>query len=174
MQARQERTFYNYQLLRKYRFSKVVNYSYMFLGLLAAGAACWADGILGIAYSFLAWSTLIWIHYVISRSLFVIDRYTYRKRWGFQWKPPWIGFLPLEQQFIGFRYWSKILLSTLLIGIVIIGALSPWLPLGFTLQFLFWHLWIIGPRLFTTIAAMSVSEDKLIKLETNLFLIYKA
>ncbi|MCR8846673.1 hypothetical protein NQ117_23600 [Paenibacillus sp. SC116] len=174
MQPPQERTFYHYKLLRKIKYGPWVNRVYILLGFAAWMAALWAEGFIGLIYGGLAWLILFWIHYVIPRSLFVIDRYHYRKRWGFQFRLPWIGFLPYEKQFVGFHYWMKVLLYITLIGSLIIGVMSIWLPIGFTLQFLFWHIWFLGPRWFATIVALSISDDKLIKLGVQEFSIYKA
>lgn len=174
MPASAERTYYQYQLLKKINFNRFTLILYVAFAVFGVGAALWSSSIAGILYAFLAWSIMIWIHYVIARSLFIMDRYTYKKRWGFQFKLPWIGFLPLPQQYISDRYMRKINLHTLIIGLIIILILMPWLPIGFSLQFIFWHIWLLIPRLYVTIAVLSIPEDKLLKIQPHQCLIYKA
>ncbi|MBR2569555.1 MAG: hypothetical protein IKE34_10290 [Paenibacillus sp.] len=174
MAARTERTFYHYQLLRKIHFNRFILGIYLALAVIGVAAAVWSSSIMGLIYAFLAWTIVIWIHYVIARSIFIMDRYTYKKRWGFQMKLPWIGFLPLPQQYISDRYMRKVNLHTLLIGFVIILILTPWLPISFSLQFVFWHIWLLIPRLYVLIAVLSIPDDKLLKIQPQQCLIYKA
>lgn len=169
-----DRTYYQYQLLRKVRFTPIIKWLYAVLGFIACAAAIWTDSLSGLLYVVLAWVVLYWLHYVIARSIFLMDRYTYRKRWGFQWRLPWIGFLPLEHQYVGFRYWRKILLLQLAISFIIIALLIPWVPIGLTLQLLFWQLWLMGPRVYAMVSALFIKDDKLIKFESQEFMIYKA
>jgi len=174
MASMSERTYYQYQLLRKIRFTPLYNAIYLFLGIVSLGAAIWSDGISGVLYVLLAWGLLLWLHYVSSRTIFLMDQYTYRKRWGFRSKLPWIGFLPLDQQYVGYRYWKRINLLIFHITFLIIIVLIPFVPIGLALQFIFWHIWISGPRLYSMITAAMIREEKLIKLDNSEFLIYKA
>lgn len=174
MPANSDRTYYQYKLLRKVRFPPLINTLYLLLGFAAVLAALWADDTNGIVYTLLACGIIIWLHYVTVRSTFLIDQYAYRKRWGFQWRLPWVGFFPLNQQYVGYRYWRKICLLTFIITFIIIVVLTPFVPIGLALQLLFWHIWFSAPRIYSIIAALSISEDKLIKLGTREFLIYKA
>ena len=174
MSPNSDRTYYQYQLLRKVKFTPVLISIYLLLGAVAIGAAIWADGMKGLLYTLLVWGILLWLHYVIARTIFLMERYSYRKRWGFQWKLPWIGFLPYEQQYIGYRYWRKTNLLILFITFIVIVLLLPFVPILLTLQFLFWHLWLFGPRLYSMVAAVTISQDKFVKVGLREFLIYKA
>ncbi|UHA75358.1 hypothetical protein [Paenibacillus sp. 481] len=169
-----ERTFYNYQLLRKVRFSSPIKYFYYGLGLSSIMAATIMDGLTGVIYALIAWMIIQWLLYVVARSIFVIDRYTYKGRWGWRFTYPWVGFHPLEQHFVGLRYWTKILFYSVSIVSVIIVILSIWMPLGLVLQFAFWMIWIITPRLFPTLYILPSTRDGLVKLNHKDFSLYKA
>lgn len=169
-----ERTFYNYQLLKRIRFHRVFMYMYLLFGAAALAASIGMSGLWGVAYIGASWVVIVWIHYVIARSIFVMDRYTFKKRWIWRFNLPWIGFLPQEQQFISLRYWRKILWHTTLISLLVLVMIMPWLPLGLTLQLFFWHLWMMAPRLYATFVAQSASKDGLIKLPAGEMSVYKA
>lgn len=174
MSSLTDKTYYQYQLLRKVKFTPLIKWLYTILGLIACAASIWTNSLSGLLYTALAVTVPVWLHYVIARSTFVINQYTYRKRWGFRWKLPWIGYLPLDHQYVGFYYWRKILLLQLAISFIIIALLIPWIPFGMSLQLLFWQIWLMGPRLYALVSASFITEDKLIKFEAQEFLIYKA
>lgn len=169
-----DRTFYHYQLLKKVRFVRSFSICYLLLAAISLSAAIYMSGVIGIAYVVTSWIVIGWVHYVTGRSVFVIDRYSYKGRWTWRWRMPWIGFLPQEQQFISHRYWSKILWHTTFITFIVIGIISPWLPMGLTLQLIFWHLWLMVPRIFGTLSALAEGKNGLVKLNESDLSVYKA
>lgn len=169
-----ERTFYNYQLLKKVRLTKPFNVPYATLSLLCIAAALYQNGLIGIAYIAASWILIAWLHYVIGRSIFIVDRYTYKGRWGWRWRMPWIGYLPLPQQFISLRYITKIMLHTTSITFLVILILCPWLPLELTLLHVFWHIWLISPRWYCILTLRAADSSGLVKVNEVDFCLYKA
>lgn len=169
-----ERTFYNYQLLKKVRLMKPFTIPYVTLSLLCIAAALYQNGLLGIAYLAASWVLIAWLHYVIGRSIFIVDRYTYKGRWAWRWRMPWIGYLPLPQQFISLRYITKIMLHTTSITFLVILILSPWLPLELTLLHVFWHIWLLSPRWYCLLTLRVADPSGLVKVNEVDFCLYKA
>lgn len=169
-----ERTFYHYQLLKRVRLAKPFIIAFSTLAALCIAVALYQHSLLGIGHVAASCVLIAWLHYVIGRSIFIVDRYTYKGRWAWRWRMPWIGYLPLPQQFISLRYLTKIMLHTTSITFLVILILCPWLPLELTLLNVFWHLWLLSPRWYCLLTMRTVDSSGLVKVNEMDICLYKA
>ncbi|UOK63765.1 hypothetical protein MT997_03260 [Paenibacillus sp. OVF10] len=110
----------------------------------------------------LAGPITIWIHYVIARTILLLVRTSYAKRWRWNMRMPWLGYIP--DQHFSFRMFVRVHLNMSWIGLCIITVCLIWSPLSFTLSLIFWHLWLLGPRLYVVMVLSRERKDGLIKL----------
>ncbi|MCM3043048.1 hypothetical protein M3201_25655 [Paenibacillus motobuensis] len=110
----------------------------------------------------LALFIVLWIQFVITRSVLVIISHSYKKRWHFKMRLPWIGYLP--EQFVSYSTFRCTQHYATWIGSCIIAILIPWSPVSFIMALLFWHFWFMAPRLIILLRFRKQPRDGIIKL----------
>ncbi|SDG16006.1 hypothetical protein SAMN04488542_1284 [Fontibacillus panacisegetis] len=139
-------TFYHYKLLKRIVLPQSFIRSYTILPLIWLAAEMIFLSWTSIFFFLLAIPVVLWIQYVISRSVLFIINHSYRKRWSFTRRLPWIGYLP--DQFVGYSAFRRVHLHSAWIGCCIIAILIPWSPASFIISLFCSHLWFIAPRLY--------------------------
>ncbi|GGG10083.1 hypothetical protein [Paenibacillus aceti] len=155
-------TFYNYRLLKRVTIPKA-----LIGGLLTLPFIWLLAEIIFISWTsiftfILALFIILWIQFVITRSVLIIISHSYKKRWHFRLRMPWIGYLP--EQFVSYPNFRRTQHYTTWISCLIILALIPWSPVSFTMALFFWHFWIMAPRLIVLIRFRKQPRDGIIKL----------
>ncbi|MEK4371496.1 hypothetical protein [Paenibacillus sp. FSL R5-0473] len=155
-------TFYQYRLLKKKAIARSVIYSYLCLPVIMLLFNLLAFSWTGLFFFVLAGPITIWIHYVIARTILLLVRTSYAKRWRWNMRMPWLGYIP--DQHFSFRMFVRVHLNMSWIGLCIITVCLISSPLSFTLSLIFWHLWLLGPRLYVVMVLSRERKDGLIKL----------
>jgi len=156
------KTFYNYKLLKRITIPKAL------IGGLSTLPFIWllAEIILyswtSIFTFLLALFIVLWIQFVITRSVLIIISHSYKKRWHFKTRMPWIGYLP--EQFVSYSTFRRVQHFTTWIGTCIIAILIPWSPVSFIMALLFWHFWLMAPRLIILLRFRRQPRNGIIKL----------
>ncbi|MNO20620.1 hypothetical protein D3C76_103750 [compost metagenome] len=154
-------TFYHYKLLKKITLPKPLIRSYMTLPLIWLAAEMVFLSWTSIFYFLLAIPIVVWIQFVISRSVLMIISHSYRKRWRFTTRLPWFGYLP--DQFVSYSTFQRVHLHTAWIGCCIIAILIPWSPASFVISLLCSHFWFIAPRFYTLFKLRDQPKNGMIK-----------
>lgn len=139
-------TFYNYRLLKKIVLPKPLIQGFLTLPFIWLIAEMIFISWTSIFYFVLAVPIVLWVHFVIARSVLIITSHSYRKRWRFTRRLPWVGYLP--DQYVSYSTYRQVHLHASLIGLGIIAILIPWSPLSFIISLLVWHFWFLAPRLY--------------------------
>lgn len=63
----------------------------------------------GLFFFVLAGPITIWIHYVIARTILLLVRTSYAKRWRWNMRMPWLGYIP--DQHFSFRMFVRVHLN---------------------------------------------------------------
>lgn len=155
-------TFYNYKLLRRIAIPKAL------IGGLSTLPFIW----LLAEIVFISWTSIftfllalfivLWIQFVITRSVLIIISHSYKKRWHFKMRLPWIGYLP--EQFVSYSTFRRTQHYATWIGSCVIAILIPWSPVSFIMALLFWHFWFMAPRLIILLRFRKQPRDGIIKL----------
>lgn len=155
-------TIYQYQLIRKIHIPRPLLLLYLLfpIPVLIAGAVWYSWHAL--VYMPTAFLLVLWIHFVVSNSVLLIRGPVYRKKWRLRFSGVWLGFLP--NQHTGYAVIQQVMRQSLWIGIIFIGILVVWIPLPLTLALLFWHFWLMAPRLFLLLSMRKQRKDVIIKL----------
>lgn len=154
-------TFYHYRLLKKLVIPKTLIYSLLTLPLIWLAAEIVLFTWTSIFFFLLAIPIALWIQYVIARSVLVLQHNTYRKRWRFTRRLPWIGYMP--DQYVSYSVYRRVQIHTSWIGLVIIGIMIPWSPMSFVFSLFFWHAWSIAPRLYPLFGFNNQPKEGMIK-----------
>lgn len=154
-------TFYQYRLLKKVTLSKPVLGIYLALPCLAVATEMIILSWDSFLFFLLAFALVLWIHFVIGRSVLFILGSVYAKRWHFVLKTPWLGYMP--EQHVSSRMFKKVQLHTTWIGFCLFGVMAFWSPTSFMLSALFWHIWLLLPRYYAILRFMGQHKDGMLK-----------
>lgn len=154
-------TFYQYRLLKKSVYPKILTRLALILPLLVLILEIILWGPLSLVYFVLAAPICLWIQFVICRSVLIISSRNDHRKWHFIWRLPWIGYMP--DQHIRYTIFRTTLFHYTWIGLCIIAILFPWSPSSLTVSLLLWHVWLLVPRWFTFTALQKQRKDGLIK-----------
>ncbi|WP_136607540.1 hypothetical protein [Paenibacillus dokdonensis] len=158
-------TFYHYQLIKKIPVTRILVRCYLLLPYIAIIAEMLLISWTSLFYFALAAPLVLWIHYVISRSVLLLSGSSYRRRWKFSMQLPWIGYI--TDQHISFRMFRKVYTYITAIGLVLFLALIFMSPLSFVISLLFWHLWLLLPRFYAYARLTGVRKDGMIKFNNQ-------
>ncbi|MCD9026227.1 transposase [Cohnella silvisoli] len=158
-------TFYNYKLIRKIALRPESKYSYMATALLVVSALYLIYGWLGIIYTVLAIILMLLVHALVLRiTLRRVDELS-EKRWTFRRDWPWIGPLPImDTQLSLFR---RLHFHLFLVGCCIAGLFYPWAHSSLVISMLYWHLWLLTPRIRLLLALRRERSNGVIRLESK-------
>lgn len=164
-------TFYQYTLLQKITYNRLLLQLYIILACLFIIGETLMWGPLGLLYGIISFFFILWIHFVVIRSVLLIAREPIRKKWRFRLVLPWIGFLP--EQYISYPVLTKIHRHLTWLAFCIIAILYPWSPISFVISAVFWHLWFILPRLLCFFKFRKQPKNGIVKLTQTEMLYYK-
>lgn len=155
-------TFYHYRLIKKIQFSKSLLILYLSLPWLAAAAGAFWVSPYFLLYLLIAFPLMLWIQYVVGHTVLVLLGASYRKRWRFRLRLPWLGYIP--DQHVSRRVYNLVQFYTCWVGIVLSAIMAFWSPLPFAITLLFWHLWLLLPRGYTMLRLSGQRKDGMLKM----------
>lgn len=164
-------TFYHYKLIQKIMYRKELIFFHIFIMLFALIIQTLVFGWLSLFYSVLAFLLMLWLHFVIIRSILFIASEPIRKRWRFRFGLPWLGFVP--DQFVPLRILVRTHQHLTWLGLCLFAIMSPWSPISFIYSLVFWHLWLLVPRFICFIRLRKRPNTGVVKLTPNEMLYYQ-
>jgi hypothetical protein len=135
-------TVYSYTLVKK------IPHNLPLTALYWAFPALWLikDAAEGGWASFLSgWIGVLVLQSVLMRICLFFIRNSSARYWSLRFGPVWTGFLP--NGFVSLPWLRRLHLHAFWAGLAWIGALYPWLPGKVLQDLVFFHLWIMAPRL---------------------------
>ncbi len=160
----EEATYYQYRLLRKSYISRPVIWSYVSLALIMFFISLLFFTWFGVLCYFLSFITMIWVHFVISRSVLLLSK-RYLQNWSFSRRLPWIGMVPT--QYVNYHFFSKMHLHITWISLVLIFIFVIAGPIAFSINLLFWHFWLLLPRFYCICWLFRERKDGLLKVTSQ-------
>lgn len=157
-------TFYQYKLIRKINITAPLLRIYMTLPLLCLILESIFLSWFSILYLIIAAPVMLWIQYVISRSVLLITGHPIAKRWRLSLRLPWPGYMP--DQYINYGIFRKVQLHNLWIGLCIAALFIVWAPPAFTASLAVCHLWLLLPRLYILLRLNRTAKDGVLKFNT--------
>lgn len=157
----EEATYYHYRLLRKTYISRPVIWSYVSLAFIMLFISLLFFTWFGVLCYVLSFITIVWTHFVISRSFLLLSK-RYLQKWRFARRMPWVGMIP--EQYVSYRFFSKIHLHITWISMILIFIFILAAPIAFSINLLFWHFWLLLPRLYCIAWLIRERKDGLIKI----------
>ncbi|MNC34348.1 hypothetical protein D3C75_827760 [compost metagenome] len=154
-------TFYQYKLIKKINTTTAWLRVYMAIPVSCVVVETIFLSWWSILYMIIAAPVILWIQYVISRSVLLISGHPIAKRWKMSYRLPWLGYMP--DQYINYGIFRKIQLHNLWIGLSITALFIVWAPPAFTVSMAVCHLWVLLPRLYTLLRLHREEKDGMLK-----------
>lgn len=154
-------TFYQYKLIKKINISAPLLRVYIALPFVFLVLETVFLSWLSILFMIIAGPVMLWIQYVISRSVLLISGHPIVKRWKMSLQLPWPGYMP--DQYINYGIFRKVQMHNLWIGLCITALFIVWAPPAFTASLVICHLWLLLPRLYTLLRLHSEAKDGMLK-----------
>ena len=162
---KKEPTFYHYTLIRKIQVRPESKYSYMSTALLLFTVLFFIDGWRGVAFAAGGVALMLLVHaLVLKMTLKRVDKLS-EKRWSFRRDWPWIGPLPIMDTQL--RLFRRLHFHLFLVGCCVSGLLYPWAPSSLFISLLYWHIWLLTPRLRLLVTLRKERLDGIIRLEAK-------
>ncbi|RED51665.1 transposase [Cohnella lupini] len=163
--ALSDATFYHYKLIRKIALRPESKYSYMATALLVVSALYLIYGWIGLVYTVVGVVLMLLVHALVLRiTVRRVDKLS-EKRWTFRRDWPWIGPLPiLDTQLSLFR---RLHFHLFLVGCCIAGLFYPWAHSSLVIAMVYWHLWLLTPRIKLLLSLRRERGDGVVRLESK-------
>jgi hypothetical protein len=154
-----EKIIYQYKLLKRIRPHPFYNLLYIATTLLwlisielLGHTVVWVSAVTALA----GWQLLslgLTVAVISHDPEFIM----YRGRHGWIARLPWIGFYPIST--IPYRLFRRVTVHLMLVGAVIAGMISVWLPAEAALTIIFLHVWLTLPRLVILLRMNRAARD---------------
>ncbi|WP_054944053.1 hypothetical protein [Paenibacillus ihuae] len=154
-------TFYQYKLIKKINLTTAKLRIYIALPLLFVVLETIFLSWWSLLYMVVAAPVVLWVQYVISRSVLLITGHPIAKRWKVSLRLPWLGYMP--DQYISYSVFRKVQLHNFWIGLCIAALFIVWAPPAFTTSLVICHLWLLLPRLYTLLRLRRDDEGGMLK-----------
>ncbi|MFC3788800.1 transposase [Paenibacillus sp. GCM10012307] len=156
-------TVYHYQLIKKIQ---VQNESVISYGIIVSGLGIFQIimySYQGLFYWLASALAIYWLHWVIIKLTMIRVDEPEDRRWGWRYKTPWIGYLPIVM--VEHQLFRKLHRHLLWIGLCAIALIYPWMGESAMISLISWHLWALAPRLIVLNKLRRSRKDGLIFLE---------
>jgi len=158
-------TFYNYKLIRKIVLRPESKYSYMSTALLVVCALYFIYGYRGLVYTAAGAALMLLVHaFVLRLTLRRVDELS-EKRWTFRRDWPWIGPLPILDTHLSL--FKRLHFHLILVGCCVAGLFYPWAHSSLVISMVYWHFWLLTPRIRLLLTLRRESKDGVIRLESK-------
>ncbi|WP_245585904.1 transposase [Paenibacillus pinihumi] len=163
-------TIYHYQLVKKIQ---VMNESVISYGIIVSGLGIFQImmyGYIGLLLWLVSALAIYLLHWVIIKLTMLRVDEPEDRRWGWRYKSPWIGYLPIAM--VEHQLFRRLHRHLLWIGLCAVALIYPWMNESVMISLLSWHLWALAPRLLILNKLRRSKKDGLILLEDTSFSFY--
>lgn len=155
-------TIYNYRLLRRVHHKAVHHYAYWLLTVLA-----WIYALLHI--ELLSFAVVLFgiplVHAVFLHTLHRTKEGQAPKAWRWSFRMPWFGYTP--GNYIALAKVLRLHNQLFWIVLLILACFYPWLSTDVLLFAMFYHVWLLLPRLMIIFMFRKYKSSGLLKINPH-------
>jgi hypothetical protein len=162
-------TVYRYRLLRKISPRREIGYSHAAAGLLCPVALTALQGWKSLPVAVLALPIMAALHLLVLRlTLRRVETVAF-KRWTF--RADWPGLGPYPATDSSLRLFRRVHAHLSLVGLCFAALFYPWSSSLFV-ALVFWHLWLLAPRLWLLVLLRRENPDIVLRFDRGELWLY--
>lgn len=142
-------TIYQYKHVKRIAIPNEILASYLLCAVIVLAFQYMFFNMYGIFSTFIGFVGLQVLHLIIIWLTFINVHQAADRKWTWSLTPPWTGFKPAND--ISFSVFRRVHNQVFWLGIIVIGILYPWLPPSFLLSLVFWHIWLLAPKMLISL-----------------------
>jgi hypothetical protein len=156
---------YHYKLIRKISLRPESKYSAVATAVMGVAVVGIFYGLSGLLYAVVGLLLMLVVHAVVLKiTLRRVDRPSER-RWGFRFDLPWIGPLPIMDT--NLSLFRRLHFHLFLVGCCVAGLFYPWAHPSLLISLIYWHFWLLAPRVSLLMRMRRDKGDGIIRLEAT-------
>lgn len=160
-----EPTIYHYKLVRKLALRPETKYSYMTTALLGSAFITAFYGWRGLLWTAVGLLVMSAVHAIVLRiTIRRVDAPSGR-RWTFRLDWPWIGPLPIMDTSLAL--FRRLHFHLTLVGFCVAGLFYPWATPPLLVALVYWHIWLISPRVTLLMQVRKERGDGILRLSAE-------
>jgi len=149
-------TIYQYKHVKRIVIRNEMLIGYLLCALIILGFEYSVYQLYGVFNWLIGFAIMQVIHLVIILLAFINVHEAADRKWRWGITPPWTGFKPAND--ISFFVFRKIHTQLFWLGAIIVGVLYPWISPSLLLSIMFWHIWLLAPKLLLTLSLRKLSR----------------
>ncbi len=164
-------TIYHYQLIKKIHIQNEALTSY---ALIVSGLGIFQMmlyGYIGLIIWLISGLSIYLLHWVIIRLTMIRVEEPEDRRWGWRYKAPWIGYLPIAM--VEHQLFRRLHRHLLWIGLCALALAYPWINESAMISLISWHLWALAPRMIILSRVRRLRKDGVLLLDDTAVSFYK-
>lgn len=151
-------TIYQYKHVKRIIVRNEMLISYLICTLIILAFQYAAYQLYGLFSWLIGFAAIQLIHLIIILLTFINVHEAADRKWKWSIIPPWTGFKPAND--ISFSVFRKVHAQLFWLGAIIIGVMYPWLPPSLMLSLIFWHIWLLAPKLLLNMRLRKFTKKK--------------
>ncbi|TJY38600.1 transposase [Cohnella pontilimi] len=163
-------TIYHYKLIRKITLRPESKYSYMATALIGASALVVVYGWMGLLAAVISIFAMLGVHGVVLKLTVRRIEEPWEKRFAFRRDWPWIGPLPVMDT--NLALFRRLHFHLFLVGCCVPALFYPWAGSSWVIALLYWHFWMLAPRLTLLWRIRRERGDGVIRMDPKEVLYY--
>ncbi|MBD2848338.1 transposase [Paenibacillus sp. IB182496] len=155
-------TYYQYQLVQKVPVRPELIASYAIMALMLGGMLAAVYSVTGIFAWLIGLPATMLLQWLIVRLTMLRVDEPEDRRWGWRWRLPWLGYLPIRYaEHALMRRLNRHLLG---LGLSAIAVAYPWASEALMISLVAWHCWLLAPRLLLLRKLRRARRDGVLQL----------
>ncbi|MUT67737.1 transposase [Paenibacillus sp. NEAU-GSW1] len=156
-------TIYQYKLIKRKLIRPELVSSHLLTAAILLGFQMLIYGMTGLFSWLFGFAVIQVIHLIILLLTFIrVDEAADRK-WVWGITPPWFGFKPAND--IRMHLFRKVHRHLFWIGLCASCVLYPWVHESLMISIIFWHFWLITPRLLLSFTFRKEEKEGVLRLQ---------
>lgn len=164
LSEQQAATVYQYKLVRKIKIRPELVHSHVFISAILLAVLTSFYRIEGLFAWLFGFVLVQLIHILLLLLTFIRVDEAVDRKWQWRITPPWFGFGPAND--ISLRLYRRVHRTMLWIGICIIGLMYPWINEAMLVSCIYWHLWLLVPRMLLSMRLRREEHNGILRLQT--------
>ncbi|WP_042171162.1 hypothetical protein [Paenibacillus gorillae] len=156
-------TVYQYRLVKRKLIQPELVSSHILTAAILFGFELLVYGMQGVFSWLFGFAVVQVIHLAILLLTFIrVDEAVDRKwKWGIT--PPWFGFKPAND--IRLKLFRRVHRHLFWIGLCVACIMYPWLHESLMISIIFWHFWLLVPRMLLSFVFRRQEKDGVLRLQ---------